>query len=302
MLNNADEIRDALSPEAWGSLSRLRTTFARQKFQADPPVHVCMRVTRKLSELTTHLIPQFYGLAENSMMGDDGWRFCRLGQQLERAVITANAPLACAKAFTGPADRPARLGHHTEIELSAFLRLLGTRDAYRRVYQMRAEPLPVLQLLFQNPEAPRSVLHSVANCADLLRGTSGGQEAPGFTDKPVLAMEAFCDRLRRIDWASYFEHPLPASEDFPAAAAMGDASPVRVAAAAANGNPEATVENAGLAPEKPTAHGQALSALLGQVLRGTMDLHNVIADVFLNHQARISTPTQPYLKGLAYGA
>ena len=303
VLNNADEIRDALSPEAWGSLSLLRTAFARQKFQADPPVHVCMRVTRKLSELTSHLIPQFYGMAESTMMGDDGWRFCRLGQQLERAVITANAPLACAKAFTGPADRPARLGHHTEIELSAFLRLLGTRDAYRRVYQMRAEPLPVLQLLFQNPEAPRSVLHSVASCALLLRGTGQGQEAPGFSDRPVVAMEAFCDRLRRIDWASYFEHPLPISEDFPAAAAMDDASPVRVSPPGNGGSGEAltTVENAGTA-EKPTAHGQALSALLGQLLKGTLELHNVVADVFLNHQARISTPTQPYLKGLAYGA
>lgn len=305
VLNNADEIQDALSPEAWSSLSRLRTAFARQKFQPDPPVQTCMRVTRKLADLTTQLIPQFYGLAENSMMGDDGWRFCRLGQQLERAVITANAPIACSKAFTGPADRPARLGHHTEIELSAFLRLLGTRDAYRRVYQMRAEPLPVLQLLFQNAESPRSVLHSITNCAELLRATGQGDEGPDFAARPVAAMEAFCDRLRRIDWASYFEHPLPVSEDFPAAASMGDASPVRVAAVPVSDgetSAETTTINAGKAPEGATAHGQALSALLGQLLRGTMDLHNVIADVFLNHQARISTPTQPYLKGLAYGA
>ena len=155
VLNNADTIQDALSPEAWSALSGLRTAFARQKFQAKPSDIHCARVTRKLAEATTHAIPQFFGLAASSMMADDGWRFCLLGQQLERAIITANAPIACAKAFTGPADRPARLGHHTEIELSAFLRLLGTRDAYRRVYQMRAEPLPVLKLLFQNPEAPR---------------------------------------------------------------------------------------------------------------------------------------------------
>ncbi len=298
VLNNADEIQDALSPEVWSSLSRLRTAFARQRFQKDPPVNLCMRVTRKLAEITTHLIPQFFGLAENSMMGDDGWKFCRLGQQLERAVITANAPLACAKAFTGPADRPTRLGHHTEIELSAFLRLLGTRDAYRRVYQMRAEPLPVLQLLFQNAEAPRSVLHSVANCADLLRGTGDTGAGPDFVNRPVLAMEAFCDRLRRIDWASYFEHPVAAPEESPAGTApTGEASPVR----AEGGGNTTTVENAGTAPEHSAVHGQALSAVLGQILRGTLDLHNVIADVFLNHQARISTPTQPYLKGLAYG-
>ncbi len=187
VLNNADEIQDSLSPEAWAALSHLRASFARQKFVADPPVSLCSRVTRKLAELTTQTIPQFFGLAENSMMDDDGWRFCRLGQQLERAVITANAPLACSKAFAGPADRPQRLGHHTEIELSAFLRLLGTRDAYRRVYQMRAEPLPVLKLLFQNPEAPRSVLHGLANCAALLRATHPS-DGPNATNRPLMAV------------------------------------------------------------------------------------------------------------------
>ena len=271
-LNNADALQDALSPEAWSSLSRLRNTFAKHKFVADPPVSLCARVTRKLSELTTLALPQFFGLAESTMMADDGWRFCRLGQQLERAVITANAPLACAKAFTGPADQPARLGHQTEIELSAFLRLLGTRDAYRRVYQMRAEPLPVLRLLFQNAEAPRSVLHSLTNCADLLRSTDPG-ELPVAMPRPLVAFEAFGDKLRRIDWASYFDHPEPATEE--------------------------TDEDAP-APANSRPHGQALSALLGDLLRGTLDLHNVVADVFLNHQAHISTPTQPYLKGLAH--
>ena len=109
-MNNAGAIQDALSPEAWSALNRLRATFANQRFQEDPPVGVCTRVTRKLGELATHSIAQFFGLAESSMMDDDGWRFCRLGQQLERAIITANAPLACAKAFTGPADQPARIG------------------------------------------------------------------------------------------------------------------------------------------------------------------------------------------------
>ena len=210
VLNNADAIQDALSPEAWSALSGLRTAFARQKFLPDPNNEVCARATRRLAEMTTHAIPQFFGLAASSMMADDGWRFCLLGQQLERAIITANAPLACAKAFTGPADRPARLGHHTEIELSAFLRLLGTRDAYRRVYQMRAEPLPVLKLLFQNPESPRSVLHSLSNCCDLLRQTHSagearlcarGHEAPARRYRRLLRAPA-PNRLERLFRAS----------------------------------------------------------------------------------------------------
>ena len=57
-----------------------------------------------------------------------------------------------------------------------------------------------------------------------------------------------------------------------------------------------TVES-GLSPIRTV---RRFPALLAQLLRGTLDLHNVIADVFLNHQAHISTPTQPSLKGLSH--
>lgn len=281
-LNNADAIQDALSPEAWSSLSRLRSAFARQRFQPDAGEAANARVTRRLSELTTHTVPEFFGLAESSMMADDGWRFCRLGQQLERGIITANAPLACAKAFTGPADRPTVFGHQTEIELSAFLRLLGTRDAYRRVYQMRAEPLPVLKLLFQDPEAPRSLLRSLQDCANLLRRNGGAGRSPA-TLPPLTAIETLSERLRRIDWSIYFEHSvaLP-EEDFPAAPGPGpqDGAP---------------------ASAEPRGQGKALAELLTDLIRRTMEIHHVIADVFLNHQAHISTPQQPFLHGFANG-
>ncbi len=315
-LNNADAIQDALSPEAWTALSRVRTVFARHRFQANAEAALCARVTRKLSEMTTHVIPQFFGLAESSMMSDDGWRFCLLGQQLERAIITANAPLACAKAFTGPADRPTQLGHHTEIELSAFLRLLGTRDAYRRVYQMRAEPLPVLRLLFQNPEAPRSVLHSVQNCAGLLRATDPEQSAAA-TQRTLSVIDAFCDRLRRTDWAVFFEQTVPVAEDFgpPSPSAVELAPAPAVAPTWPDGETSpaiATTDHPATALRVPELQarqalhpsetpGQALSHLLAELIRGTMNLHNVIADVFLNHQAHISTPVQPYLRGFPRG-
>jgi uncharacterized alpha-E superfamily protein len=69
---------------------------------------------------------------------------------LERAAITANATTSLAASLVGPAAE--RTGTHArEIRLSAFLRMLGSRDIYRRVYQMRIEPLPMLELLWKNP-------------------------------------------------------------------------------------------------------------------------------------------------------
>ncbi len=313
-LNNAEAIQDSLSPEAWSVLSGLRAAFARQRFQPDAGEQVCGRVTRRLAELTTRTIPQFFGLAESSMMADDGWRFCQLGQQLERAILTANAPIACAKAFTTPAEHPtARPRHQTEIELSAFLRLLGTRDAYRRVYQMRAEPLPVLRLLFQNPEAPRSVLHSLRNCIALLRMAApdgvGGQDRP--TQRPLIAIEMLCERLHRIDWAMFFDYPEPAVEDFlppVPETVQTDHSQEYVQAQSAtsladdgNSSKTDTLAREPAAPVQPRLQGQALASLLNDLMQRVMDIHNDIADVFLNHQAHISTPLQPYLKGFAHG-
>ncbi len=57
----------------------------------------------------------------------------------------------------------------------------------------------------------------------------------------------------------------------------------------------------GAPPVGDRSQGQALMALLNELLRGTTDLHNVIADVFLNHQAHISTPKQSYLRGFSHG-
>ena len=302
-INNAGAVQDALSPEAWSALNRLRATFAKQRFQEDAPVGVCAGVTRKLAELTTHAIPQFFGLAECTMLNDDGWRFCRLGQHIERAVLTANAPLACIKAFTGPADQPARVGHQTEIELSAFLRLLGTRDAYRRVYQMRAEPLPVLRLLFQNPEAPRSVLHAMTNCAALLRATHQGG-GPAAMQRPLSAVENFGERLRRVDWSEHFNPPAGAETEAPSpdAQPIEEArSAVRLARELAAANGDASAPSARSPAADAASHGKALSTLLNELVRGTMDLHNVIADVFLNHQAHLSAPLQPFLKGFPHG-
>jgi hypothetical protein len=40
-----------------------------------------------------------------------------------------------------------------------------------------------------------------------------------------------------------------------------------------------------------------LEPLLGRLLQSTMDVHMVISDSFLNHQARIGQVTQPMLRG-----
>jgi uncharacterized circularly permuted ATP-grasp superfamily protein/uncharacterized alpha-E superfamily protein len=266
---NAESIQECLSPEAWATLSEMTSRFDRAKYRADIDENECVRVTRKLSDMATRLIPQFFAIATGTMLADDGWRFCAIGQVVERGIITANSVVSISKSIAGGDDMNAGAGRSSEIELSAFLRLLGTRDAYRRVYQMRAEPIPVLEFLWQNSQAPRSVLRCLERCARQLEGASPNG-APG-TSGALAALEDLIQRIKRIDWSVYIrsqeEDESPAAKETAAGAiARGD---------------------------KP----RELVELLSQLLHSTLEIHHLISDGFLSHQAHITQTVQPLLSG-----
>jgi uncharacterized circularly permuted ATP-grasp superfamily protein/uncharacterized alpha-E superfamily protein len=256
---NAESVQDSLSPEAWATLSELRLRFQRTRYRDGLSEQEAMRITRRMSEAATQLIPQFFAIAGNTMLADDGWRFCEIGQSLERAVITANSLLSLSPTL---AAGSAQAG---EIELSVFLRMLGCRDAYRRIFQMRAEAIPVLELLYQHREVPRSVLRCLSKCGALLR-ESLAPELAEQTSAPA-AIEELVHQIKRIDWHAFVR--IAQDEDQPE---IGT---------------------------KLAAHVQTeeLEPLLGRLLRSTMDVHGVIADSFLNHQARIGKVMQPMLRG-----
>jgi uncharacterized alpha-E superfamily protein len=101
---------------------------------------------------------------------------------------------------------PAATGprrHAREIRLSAFLRMLGSRDIYRRVYQMRIEPLPMLELLWKNPVAPRSVRHCLSGCATRIRENESNLSPA--TGRAITEIESLLQAIRSTDWHSLLE-------------------------------------------------------------------------------------------------
>lgn len=267
---NAQSIQDAISPEMWAVVTQLEASFSRIRFRPDIEEEEARKVTRRLAERVVALVPQCIGVAESTMLADDGLRFGRIGQFLERAIFTANAMISVSSSLLDQLVRPLSLEHSTEIELSAFLRLLGTRDAYRRVYQMRAEPLPVLELLCQSPDAPRSVVFSLLRCVQYMR-ISLPEEVASSRDT-VEAFERLIEEIRVIDWGYYFEPGMHLRDR------TGD-------------DPEVLPE------EEVSRKMRGLSLLLDQIFEKTQDLHHVLADSFLNHQAQIAQADQPMLEG-----
>jgi uncharacterized alpha-E superfamily protein len=81
--------------------------------------------------------------------------------------------------------------------------MLGSRDIYRRVYQMRIEPLPMLELLWKNAVAPRSVLRCLNGCASRIR-ESESNLSPA-TGRALAEIEALLQSIRSTDWESLLE-------------------------------------------------------------------------------------------------
>ncbi|MFV0338584.1 MAG: circularly permuted type 2 ATP-grasp protein [Chthoniobacterales bacterium] len=191
---NADSITEVLSVEAWSVLDELRSKFGAAQFLLGDDEERVTAATRRICEVAVRLIPQFFGVAESTMLQDGGWKFCVLGQSMERACITVNALGSITRAVSQAGNE-----HEAEIQLSAFLRMLGCRDVYRRVFQMRIEFGEVLELLLVQPHVPRSVTSCLRKCLRLL-GEMGEGEAVG-AGRTLAEMEEVLEDIRGVAWS-----------------------------------------------------------------------------------------------------
>jgi uncharacterized alpha-E superfamily protein len=245
---NARQIQECLSVEAFGVLNNLETLFARARFRPAQDETLLTLATQKLCAALTAGVAEFFGMAEATMLHDRGWAFCRTGQQFERASITCNAGVTIFESIAQRMEKDDSAAEHAvEIELSAFLRLLGSRDAYRRLYQMRAEPVPVLEMLYRNREMPRSVRRCLGECVRLL-GTED-DDPPGL----LRTREALAEVLQLLDgtdWSAYL-----------ARARGGEAGVM-------------------LDPRRALK----LPAVLEDIMDRTLAVHQTLTDGFINHQ------------------
>lgn len=194
---NAESILECLSLEAWAVLDAMRTQLHKARYRPTTPDARLTVNTRKACEEVTRRVPEFFGTAEATMISDGAWSFCVIGRLIERSLVTANAVSSILRS-EGEGSRPA--GHEEEIRLSAFLRLLASRDVYRRVYQMRIEMAPLLDLLWLNPKVPRSVARCLEVAAGRFRRAS--DLASPATDRTLARIDQLLEELQQTRWQS----------------------------------------------------------------------------------------------------
>jgi uncharacterized alpha-E superfamily protein len=249
---NADSIQESLSVESLVVLRELRALLQRTKFRPQLDRDRKIAISRKICSRVRSLSAEFFGVSDSTMIVDAGWRFCLLGQMIERAIITANA-LVTISASLVHAPENLRDEHALEIRLSAFLRLLASRDAYRRMFQMRVEPAFVADLLWDSPSAPRSVRYCLENARHILR-----QCIPA--DLPALEgsmaeIDRLLEDLRITDWISLFAEQVKKN-------------PV------------------------PETQSSRLEKINEEFYNRVLGLHSLITDGFLNHQVHLHRDVQ----------
>lgn len=182
-VENARQLRDYVSPEVWTTLGRLlRRLDELHKLRPAPGRRPVVRPERGPSlpsqamQAVITEVNAIIGLAERTMIQDPGWHFLHMGMHLERATMTCSAlrhilgSLDAAAAATKEVSvTPANVPYRDNPELSALLRMLGSQDAYRRLYQMRSQPRLVAELFLQQPDAPRSIFHNLHRIKTSLR-------------------------------------------------------------------------------------------------------------------------------------
>ncbi len=192
---NARKLRDYVSPEAWGVLHRLlgRLEAFRRHGERVKPVHARAQTAAAIAVVLEE-VNAFLATAERTMLHDSGWHFLRIGLHLERAIMTCSALRHVLSATAGA--EPARNAPRDNPELSALLRMLGSQDAYRRLYQARSRPHLVADFFLRQPAAPRSLYHNLTRIETALRSIDAAPDEAA----PVLASVAsLLRRLRELD-------------------------------------------------------------------------------------------------------
>jgi uncharacterized circularly permuted ATP-grasp superfamily protein/uncharacterized alpha-E superfamily protein len=193
---NARRLRDHLSPEAWVLLPRLAAALDAARRSPGKRNSLSEAATAKAVARVLIDLNAFFGTAERTMVHDAAWYFLRLGSHLERAIMTCGALRHAlgAQHLRHAADREAP-------ELSALLRMLGSQDAYRRIYQAHSQPRFVADLLLRQGAAPRSLYHNLANILNRLRAIRNGR---GEANAAELAVEELLQTLRALKFDLFF--------------------------------------------------------------------------------------------------
>jgi uncharacterized alpha-E superfamily protein len=175
---NARGMRDRITSEMWETLNSFYLWLAEEGRgrAATANLHdLCEQIKTRC-----HL---FTGVAQGTMVHDEGWNFLRAGTYLERATLTARL-LAVQFPRLLPEGRPFDAADlHAWIWL---LRSVSGYEAYCQVHHLGIRPELVADFLVFDRQFPRSIRYAVGATGSSLRRVSNSQDGQYGNDAERL--------------------------------------------------------------------------------------------------------------------
>lgn len=176
MRDAAYPVRDQLPGDTWLVLGALE----RELLDPADPARGAALATGTLSRVLTSLLA-LSGLAGDSMVHDQGWRFMGAGRRLERALQI------CALLRS-----TVTVSHDTATDSLLLESLLTSAESiitYRRRYRSHAQLGTVLDLLLLDPDNPRSVGYQVDRLSEHVAAIARREFAGRLTEPERLMLE-----------------------------------------------------------------------------------------------------------------
>lgn len=143
---NLRGVRELISTETWEAVNTLYLQLRGRDLTADlaQPYELFVAV-KSGAQLVT-------GVANDTMVHDDGWRFFTLGRMLERVEMTCRLLLV---RLGGADDARSTIGFHDGL---AILKSVSASEAFRKTHR-RMDPVSVVEFVLLSADFPRSVLY-----------------------------------------------------------------------------------------------------------------------------------------------
>lgn len=195
---NARTVRDQITVEFWTELNRIYL------FLCSPEATELWHQSPNdffLEVRNSSLLLQ--GLADATIMRNEGWLFMQVGRNIERADKTSR--MLDIRQATMPENISPRLRNQADaLGWSAMLRSCSAWDAYKALHGSEVQPGYVAEFLLFDEDFPRSVRFCVERASRALRRISNVREGRYTNDAERLAGRLLSE-LQYCDTSEVFE-------------------------------------------------------------------------------------------------
>ena len=164
---SARRARETVSVEMWEGINTTYLEATGHRFRLIRPTAALKLVRERCATIS--------GIADQTMVHDEGWQFLRLGRSLERADMTARLVASAA------------LNPSSDVAWSNALRACGAHHAFIRNYGGDEVDVTAAEFLLLDRLFPRSVVHSLGIALEALTELDRAEVARStITDRASL--------------------------------------------------------------------------------------------------------------------